>query len=160
MTQQNYEMGRCRVSLDERDLGETSGSVGVSFRTLWRERRSERFGQSVVDRVCVGHEARVKMRLTEKSLENLRSALPSCAQGATELGLGAPGLRASTMAGTLRLHPEERADSGRDIVMRRAVAEGALELEFGPGGARTFEVEFVGLMDAGAGEMARVRTED
>ena len=52
MTQQNIEMGRCRVTANGVDLGETSGPVRLRIATKWRERRSEKYGETAVERFC------------------------------------------------------------------------------------------------------------
>lgn len=156
MTQQNIEMGRCRIAANGVDLGETAGPVRATVRTRWRERRSDRFGETVTERIALGTEIKVTLRLAEKTLAALQRALPTALNGTGYLGLGrAPGSKASAAAFELRLHPEERADSGRDVVLHRAVATEATAIEYGPGRSRCFEVEFMALLDPtkGDGEM-------
>ena len=148
MAQQNFEIGPCRVSVNDVDVGATLGPVQVVVRALWRDRRSDRYGLALVDRVALGTEVRVRLRLGEKVLTNLQHALPQAASGEGYLSLGRlPGLQASSVAQSLRLHPEERSDTGRDVVLHKAVAAGEVELAYGPGQRRAFEVEFVALLD-------------
>jgi hypothetical protein len=149
MVQQNIEMGRCRVTANGTTLGETEGPVRLKVRTIWRERRSDRFGETVTERVALGTEVRVAMRLAEKTMDALKRALPTALVGTGFLGVGrAPGSRASEAAFELRLHPEERSDQGRDVVLHKAVAAEATAIEFGPGRTRGFDVEFTTLLDA------------
>ena len=148
MTQQNIELGPCRVSVNDTHVGETLGVVRVFVRTLWRERRSDKYGTAIVDRVAIGSEVRVTLRLAEKTLANLQRALPQASAGSGYLSVGrAPGFKAGSVAQSLRLRPEERADTGRDILLHKAVATGAIEIVYGPGRGRAFEVEFVALLD-------------
>jgi len=148
MAQQNIELGACRVSMDGTDVGSTLGPVRVSVHTIWRDRRSDRYGATVVDRIAIGAEVRVTLRLAEKTLANLQRALPQAADRTAYLSLGrSPGFKAGSVAASLRLHPEERSDAGRDALLHKAVASGAVELAYAPGVGRTFEVEFVALMD-------------
>jgi hypothetical protein len=148
MVQQNIEIGRCRVSANGTEIGETQGAVTLKIRTKWRERRSERSGESAVERVAMGTELRVSMRLAEKRMDALQRALPTAFAGSGLLGLGrAPGFKASAAAFELRLHPEERADAGRDVVLHKAAATEVTAIEYGPGRARGFDVEFAALVD-------------
>ena len=148
MAQQNLELGPCSVTLNDTDLGRTLGPVRVKVRTLWRKLRSDRYGATVVDRVAIGTEVCVTLRLAEKVLANLQGALPQAATGANYLGLGrSPGFKAASVAHSLRLHPEQRSDTGRDVVLHKAVATGEIELAYGPGREAAFEVEFVALLD-------------
>lgn len=156
MTQQNIELGPCRASFDGVDLGETIGPVRIEVRTIWRERHSDRYGAAPVERVAVGCQARATLRLAEKTLANLQAALPGAATGEGFLSLGgASGFRAGSAAGELRLHPLERQDAGRDVVLHKAVATGAFQVEYGPG-RRAFEVEFVALLDSARQEGDRL----
>lgn len=150
MVQQNFELGACRVTVDGTDVGRTLGPVRLRVGTLWRDRRSDRTGAVLVDRVAIGTEVRVVLRLAEKTLANVQRALPQAAEGSGYLSLGrSPGLKASTAAQSLRLHPEERSDTGRDVLLHKAVATGAVEIAYGPGTGRAFEVEFTALLDTG-----------
>lgn len=149
MAQQNIELGPCRVSIDDTDIGATVGAVRVRVNTIWRDRRSDRYGAAVVDRVALGSEIRVTLRLAEKTMQNLQRALPQAGETDDYLSLGRkPGFKGGSVAHSLRLRPEERADTGRDVVLHKAVATGAVELSYGPGQRRTFEVEFLALVDA------------
>jgi len=148
MPEQNLELGPCLITVGGADVGRTVGPARVAIRTIWRDRLSDRHGAAVVDRIAMSAEVRAVFRLSEKTLDNLRRALPSAEAGEGFLSLGrAPGFRAASAAVTLRLHPEERADDGRDVVLHKAVAAGVLELAYGPGAQRTFEVEFTALLD-------------
>ena len=150
MVQQNIELGPCRVTVDGADVGPALGPVRVTIRTLWRDRRSDRYGATVTDRVAVGAEVRATFRVAEKTFENMQRALPGALAGDDTLGVGrSPGGKASDSAGALRLHPEERgADTGRDVVLHKAVATGELAVSYGAGAERAFNVEFVALLDA------------
>ena len=148
MVQQNIELGACRVTVNDIDVGPTIGPVRATVNTIWRERRSDRYGETVTDRIAIGTEIRVTLRFGEKTLNTLQTALPQATIQTDHLSLGrSPGFAASTNAAPLRLHPEERADSGRDIVLHKAVALGTIELPYGPGTGRAFEAEFVALLD-------------
>ena len=148
MVQQNIELGACCVTVNDVDVGRTNGPVRAAFITIWRERRSDRYGATVTDRIAIGTEIRVTLRFAEKTLNTLQTALPQATTQTDHLSLGrSPGFTASANAASLRLHPEERADTGRDIVLHKAVAMGAVELPYGPGMGRAFEVEFVALLD-------------
>jgi len=150
MVQQNIELGPCRVSVDSSDVGPTLGPVRATIRMLWRDRRSDRYGATITDRVAIGAEVAVSFRVAEKTYENLQRALPGALAGDGTLGVGrSPGSKASDAAAALRLHPEERGDdTGRDVVLHKAVATGELAVSYGAGGERAFDVEFVALLDA------------
>lgn len=149
MTQQAIELGPCRVSINDTDIGATIGPVRVNVNTLWRDRRSDRYGASSVDRVALGSEIRVTLRLAEKTLQNLQRALPQATETDNYLAMGrTPGFKAGSAARSLRLHPEERSGAGRDVVLHKAVATGAVELSYGPAQRRAFEVEFLALVDS------------
>ena len=149
MTQQNIEIGPCRVSVNDTDVGLTRGPVRLSVSTQWRDRRSDRYGAATVDRVALGSEVRVTLRLAEKTLANLQRALPQASAATGYLSLGrAPGFKAGAVAQSLRLRPEERSDAGRDVLLHKAVASGATEIVYGPGKERAFDVEFLALLDA------------
>lgn len=148
MPAQNLELGRCRLSLNGVDLGETLKPVTLRVKTIWREVRSERHGTSPVDRIATGCEVRVKAVLSEKTVANLLAALPGALAGTGYAGLGrAPGYRASSAAALLRLRPEERSDDGRDVILHKAVAVGSTEISFERGKLRAVEVEFLALLD-------------
>jgi len=150
MVQQNIELGACRVTVNSTDVGRTLGPVRVRVSTVWRDRRSDRYGAALVDRVAIGTELRVTLRLAEKTLVNLQRALPHATTESDYLSLGrAPGFKAAAVAQSLRLHPEERSDDGRDVLLHKAVATGAVAITYGPARDRAFEVEFVALLDTG-----------
>lgn len=164
MAQQNIELGPCRVAVNDADVGRTLGPVRLTVRTLWRDRRSDRYGSSIVDRVALGTEVRVTLRLAEKVMANLRHALPQAYSGTGYLGLGrSPGFKAASAAESVRLHPEQRSDAGRDVVLHKAAATGEIEVAYGHGRERAFEVEFLALLDSTreAGDfLARLYQED
>jgi len=148
MTQQNIELGPCRVRVNDTDVGRTIGPVRVSVGARWREQRSDRYGAAILDRVALGTEVRVTLRLAEKTLANLQRALPQTSAGDGYQSLGrSPGFKAASAAQSLRLSPEERSSTGRDILLHKAVASGAIAVAYGPGRTRSFEVEFIALLD-------------
>ncbi len=148
MAQQNIEIGPCTATFGEADLGRTLGPVRLQILPIWRDRRSDRFGAGVVERVLVGGRVRITLRLAEKTLVQLQAALPQAGVEEALLTLGrTPGLKASAAADTLRLHPEERGDDGRDVLIHRAAPEGAVEIAYGPARSRAFEVAFEALID-------------
>jgi len=148
MVQQNIELGPCRITVNDVDVGATLGPVRLTIGAIWRERRSDRYGATVTDRIAVGTQIRVRFRIAEKTRANLETALPQATAETDYVSLGrSPGFKASGAAVSLRLHPEERSDTGRDVLLHKAVATGALELAYGPGTGRAFEVEFVALLD-------------
>ncbi len=152
MTQQNIELGPCRVSVNDTDVGRTLGPVRVRVSTRWRDQRSDRYGAATVDRVALGSEVRVSLRLAEKTLDNLQRALPQASAGTGYLSVGrVPGFKAGSAAQSLRLHPEERSDTARDVLLHKAVATGAIEIVYGPGLERAFDVEFLALLDTTKG---------
>ena len=76
MAEQNIELGACRVSVNDTDVGRTIGPVRVYVNTIWRDRRSDRYGAAIADRVAIGTQVRVTFRLAEKVMANLQHALP------------------------------------------------------------------------------------
>ena len=141
MVQQNIELGACRVLINDADIGRTRGPVRLTIRALWRDRRSDRTGASVTDRVALGTELCVTLRLGEKTLTALEHALPQATAAIGYQSLGrTPGFKASTVAESLRLHPEERSDAGRDVLLHKAVATGVVELTYGPGADRSLSL--------------------
>jgi len=149
MAQQNIELGPCRVTVGGSDVGPTLGPVRVAVRMLWRDRRSDRYGATVTDRVAIGAEVTASFRVAEKIYANMQRALPGALAGDGTLSVGrSPGGKASDAAAALRLHPEERGDNaGRDVVLHKAVATGELAFGYGSGGERAFDVEFIALLD-------------
>lgn len=148
MAQQNLELGPCRVSVNDTDVGSTVGPVRIGVVTHWRDRRSDLYGALIVDRVSLGVEVRVTCRLAEKTLANLQRVLPHVDEQTGYLGLGrSPGFKAGSAAQSLRLSPEERSDGMRDVLLHKAVATGVTEIVYGPGRDRAFDVEFVAMVD-------------
>jgi len=144
----NVELGACAVSVDGTDVGHTSGPVVLRIEPIWRPVREEAHGETPVDHVYLGSAVTVTATFDEKTLANLKRALPYALDGGTYLGEGrAPGLRMGALATQVTLHPLEAADASRDIVLHRAVARGPFALAFEEGRERSFEVVFVGLAD-------------
>ena len=142
------EMGACAVSLGGADVGHTSGPVLLRVRTLWRPRREEKYGESVVDQVCLGSRVTVTTRFDEKTLANLSRSMPAGEQEAGYLAVGRlPGMRMSTVAAELRLHPLEESGTDKDIVLHSAAAYGPVEIRFEEEKERSFLVVFIGLID-------------
>lgn len=144
------EMGACAVKVAGTDVGHTSGPVTLTVKPIWRPRRDEKYGESAVDYVLLGSRVEVTARFQEKTLANLKRALPHGLDGATYLGEGrTPGFKLSTAAAEVTLHPLELdgEDATKDVVLRRAAAYGPAEIAFQEGEERSFEVVFVGLVD-------------
>ncbi len=145
---QNIEMGPCSLTLGQAAIGHTLGPVKLNIEPVWRPRREARYGEAIVDSILLGTRVRVTAVIAEKTLANLQAALPAGTDGTTYLGLGrSPGLRLSTVAQSLTLHPQERTGTDCDITLPAAAATGALEVPFADSEERAFQVEFVGLFD-------------
>lgn len=145
----NVEMGACSISLGGVSVGHTMGRTVVRFRPIWRPRREDRYGASITDKIYLGCEVTVTVHISEKTLSNLKLALPHALEGESYLGEGrSPGFKLSAAAQSLTLHPLEQADAGRDIILHRAVAHGPVELPYEEGEERSFLLQFIGLIDA------------
>ena len=154
---QNIEMGPCALTLGDTAVGHTLGPVKLNIEPVWRPRREARYGETVIDCVYLGSRVRVTAVIAEKTLANLKAALPAGTDGGTYLGLGrSPGLRLSAVAQLLTLHPLECAGTDRDITLHKAAATGAVEVPFADGAERAFQVEFVALFDATQDEGERL----
>jgi len=145
------QAGPVLVSLGAREIGHTEGGVTFRSEPVLRECRADVLGGAVTDLVHLGARCEVKMRVAEWVLENLEAAIPSGTDSSTYLGLGrTPGLRLSSVAQQMTLHPAELAseETDYDVVLWKAVAAGAAEVGFGAEGDRVFEVTFLALPDA------------
>ena len=144
----NIEMGPCSITVGSTNVGTTVGRTLVTARPIWRPRRDERYGLSVADKIYLGCELSAAVTIAEKTLANLKLALPSALDGGAYLGLGrAPGTKLSSLAQQITLHPLEQSDTTADVVLHKAAAHGPVGLPFEAGKERTFRVEFVGLLD-------------
>lgn len=144
----HVEMGACSVKVGAAEVGHTSGPVVLHVEPIWRPQREEKYGESVVDAVYLGSRVTATARLMEKTLANLKRALPHGLDGGTYLGLGrSPGFRMSTAAAAITLHPLECSNTDKDVTLHRAAAYGPVDVEFQEGKERSFLVVFVGLVD-------------
>jgi len=144
----NVEVGPCSITVGGASVGHTSGRTVLRFRPVWRPRREDKYGASPVDMVYLGSEVSVTVRLTEKTLANLKIAIPHGLDRSTYLGEGRlPGFKMSTVAQPVTLHPLEQRGTGKDIVIHRAAARGPIEIPYEEGEERSFLVRFIGLVD-------------
>ena len=144
----NIEMGPCSITVGATDVGNTVGRTLVTIHPLWRPRTDERYGPSVVEKIYLGVEVSISTKIAEKTLANLKLALPFALDGGAYLGMGrTPGMKLSSLAQQVTLHPLERSDTSADIVIHKAAVGGPVGLPFEEGEERTFVVEFSGLVD-------------
>ncbi len=144
------QAGPVTVSVGGEAIGHTEGGVKLKVEPVLREVKADSAGALVTDLVHLGTRCEVTMRIAEWVLDNLGLAVPSGTDSSTYLGLGrAPGLRLSTVAAQMTLHPAELdgADTDYDVVLWKAVAASAAEVGFNAEGDRVFEVTFIALPD-------------
>ena len=142
------EMGACSIKLGDDDIGSTLGPTVVQIQPIWRPRRDEKYGESIVEHIWLGSRVTLVARVQEKTLANLKRALPYALEGEGYVAEGrTPGLRMSSASATITLHPLEATGTEKDIIIHRAAAQGVFEMEFQEGKERSFLVTFAGLID-------------
>lgn len=145
----NVEAGACSITVGETGVGHTIGRTVVRFQPIWRPRREDQYGAAIVDKIYLGSEATVTACVAEKTLANLKLAVPHGLDGSTWLGVGrTPGFKLSSAAQQVTLHPLDQSGAGKDIILHKAAAHGPIELPYEEGEERSFLVQFVGLVDS------------
>lgn len=148
----NVNMGVCSVTYNGVDLGHTEGDVVVTYAPDFFDRKVNKYGSTIVEKVLRGEALRAKVPLAEFTIANLEVAIPAGTDDGSEsrvdIGKGA-GVEMSQYAYQLVLHPEvnDASDRSEDVVIRKALSTGELEIGHNNDGDKILEVTFEGLLD-------------
>lgn len=145
----NVKMGVCSVSFDGVDLGHTKGGVTVTYEPEIHDITVDLYGSTPAEKVLIGQKLKAKVPLAESSIANLTVAIPESTVDGTNLTFGGEvGLRMSSVAGELVLHPiANDTDLSEDIIIYSAVVVSTLEIPFKVDAERILEIEFEGMID-------------
>jgi hypothetical protein len=145
----NVKMGVCSVTFDDVDLGHTKGGVTVTYEPEIHDITVDAYGTTPAEKVLIGQKLRATVPLAEASLANLSVALPAGTADADAITLGGTvGLRLSTVAGELVLHPTANTgDLSEDVVIYNAVVINTVSIPFMVDSEGVVEVEFEGMID-------------
>lgn len=137
-------------TVDEVHLGLTKGGVELTYTPEWHDMTVDQYGKTPVDEVLIGETLSIKIPLAETDLTKLKMFAHTATwdDKYKKLTFGQyPGLRLSTKAGRLRLHPISfGADTSEDVTVYRAVNKGQLQLAYKVDEERIFQTEFVGMI--------------
>lgn len=147
----NVKVGVCSVLFNGVDLGHTKGGVELSYEPVYHEVTVDKFGETVVESYLMGEKITVKVPLAEFTIANLKVAMPNgtfagAANRRITLGKSA-GLKQSTNAAQLVLHPINLGTRENDIVLHKAVVTSTIELAMKVDEEKIIEVEFQALLD-------------
>lgn len=148
----NVKLGVCTVKLDGTDLGHTQGGVTVTYEPEYYDRKVDKYGNTVVEKVLIGESLKATVPLAEHTIANLKVGMPAATEAATDaritLGSNAGKLMAQ-YAAELVLHPEanDAADLSEDVVFHKALASEPVEMGYNNEGDRILEVVFHALLD-------------
>jgi len=148
----NIKLGVCSINYDGSDLGLTKGGVTVAYEPKMTEIKVDKYGDSPVDYATNGESVKVKCKLAEVTIANLKSALPIGTQISTtgiELGSQAGALLSTSNGKKLVLHPLSKAtsDHSEDWTFHKALVVSSIELNYEIDNQMVFEVEFEALID-------------
>lgn len=137
------DLGPCQVLYNSVDLGSTFGGVQFTDEQKYKELHTDQMGETIVDAVFTGREAKVVAKLTMTSLANLDTVIASSTAGATNLKVSASvgtamyasanelilkpmvdGVASSTTSEWLHCHkayPISKVDWGYDATNQRIV---------------------------------------
>jgi hypothetical protein len=145
------QVGVCDVTLNGVNIGHTDGGVEVSYEPVYKDIMVDAYGETVVEKKLIGEKLTAKVPFAEYTINNLRNAIPmaefaGAANARLTIGHKA-GQSATARAYQLVLHPQNQGTRIYDIVMHKAFAQSQIVLQHKNDEQRTFEVEFVALLD-------------
>jgi hypothetical protein len=131
-------------------LGLTKGGVELTYTPEWHDVTVDQYGKTPVDEVLVGETLAIKVPLAETDLNKLKMFAHTGTWNADsgKLTFGQfPGMRLSSKAGKLRLHPIAfGTDTSEDVTVYRAVNKAPLQLAYKMDEERIFQCEFAGMI--------------
>lgn len=147
----NVKVGVCSVNFNGVDLGHTIGGVTVSYEPIYKDVQVDLYGQTTVEKYLVGEKLMATVRLAEKTIANLRVAIPqSTFAGAANarITIGAKaGKLATDDAAELVLHPVIEGTRAYDIVFHQAIASAPVEIPHNNDEENAYEVTFEAILD-------------
>lgn len=147
----NVKVGVCSVNFNSTDLGHTIGGVSVSYEPIYKDVAVDLYGQTTVEKYLIGEKFTATVRLAEKTIANLRNAIPqSTFAGAANarITIGAKaGKKATDDAAELVLHPVIEGTRAFDIVMHKAYVGSVVEIPHTNEDENAFEVTFEAILD-------------
>lgn len=145
------KVGVCSVVYNGVDLGHTLGGVEVSYEPSHYDVTVDQYGETVVEKVLTGEKLMAKVPLAEKTIANLKAAIPQGQyQGAANrrLAIGkSSGASARAVAAQLVLHPINEGTRVYDVVFHKAYAANTITLAHKIDEQAVIEVEFEALLD-------------
>src|SRR5665213_1191983 len=120
----NIKLGVCSVNFNSVDLGHTKGGVEVSYAPKHTDITADLYGDTPIDKYLIGETLTAKVPMAEKTIANLRYAIPQsefagAANARITIGHKA-GQQASVEAHQLVLHPVFEGTAAFDIVLYNA----------------------------------------
>lgn len=151
------QLGVQNIKYGVKDLGHTSGGCEFSYEPEYTDITVDLYGSTAVDKVLTGEVVKVTVPLTEVTLDNLKSAIPTgklivdgTDPNKKKLTFGSiAGKKLSASAQELTLHPSWLGDADKsfDIVLHKAVIASEVKLEYKKDEQTVYEVEFFALID-------------
>jgi len=144
------DIGRCTVTCDSVDLGETDGGVKVSIKKNVEGQTVDRFGKTPVLFINNGDILTIEANIAEFTIANLAIALGATIQDGTigdklVLGSQAGGALASH---ALTLHPVSMgAATDKDWVIYKAVVVGDIDVEYTQDKKKVLKITFQAIPD-------------
>lgn len=153
----NIQLGVQNIKYGTKDLGHTSGGCQFSYEPEYTDITVDLYGSTAVDKVLTGEVVKVTVPLTEITLDNLKTAIPTgkivtdgTDPNKKKLTFGSiAGKKLSATAQPLVLHPSWLASSDKsfDIKLHKAVIASEVALDYKKDEQTVYEVEFYALID-------------
>lgn len=145
------KVGVCSVSFNGVDLGHTLGGVEVTYEPSHHDVIVDKYGETIVEKVLTGEKLMAKVPLAEKTIANLKAAMPQgqyagAANARIHLGKSS-GASARSVAAQLVLHPINEGTRAFDIVFHKAYVAGQVTLSHKIDETTVIECEFEALLD-------------
>lgn len=145
------KMGVCSVTFNGVDLGHTAGGVEATYEPEYSDIKVDKYGNTIADKILTGEKLTAKVPLTEKTIANLKVAMPNAtfagaANSRITLGKSA-GQRMSSVAAELVLHPIAEGTRAYDVVIHKAVVTSEIMLSMKVDEQTVTEATFEGLID-------------
>lgn len=145
------KMGVCDITFNSLDLGHSAGGVEVSYEPEYADIAVDKFGSTPADKILIGEKLTAKVPLAEFTIANLKNAMPAgtfagAANARMTLGKSA-GLRMSSLAAQLVLHPRAEGTRAYDVVLHKAVVTSEVVLNHKLDEQKVIEVTFEALID-------------
>lgn len=147
----NVKVGVCSVTYNGVDLGHTKGGVEVSYEPVHHDVSVDLYGETVVEKYLIGEKFTVVVPLAEKTIANLRVAIPQATfAGAANarITVGAKaGKKATDDAYQLVLHPVTEGTRAYDVVLHKAYVASTVVIPHRNDEESLIEVTFEALLD-------------